>query len=387
MATPEEESPFAAFAEPKRTAVEDWRQRQQQARAVKRKVIRGSMCMFVGSIAGAAAGLSLAGGLQQLPFVLMGAVGGGVLGLALGVMLGGGCYSIIGMMGTTPNASDSAEGPQPNPVMRVLVVAWALIGVMVGSAWGGAAGLAWGGGPQREASTFPWAFIGSILGTALSGLVWAGWEARSKSVGPVEPTAREQQRTAPLPAATSDELPEWNVGVPGKMTIGEAQSQFDWSAVAPSDEHFQLALEEYHKGQTFSQIAAILQERGLSQELITDVITMVAQNRAFFLFSGGKKPAEVRDVLVKRGLSREEGEAIARAVAGSRERAYSSIGLGKWQMRSLATGGALLTAGVVLYGLQKLTVVDVPGELILGLLGAGVLLAGFGGVYFVFGME
>lgn len=167
----------------------------------------------------------------------------------------------------------------------------------------------------------------------------------------------------------------------------EPENQFDWSSVAPGVEHYQLALEEYHAGRSFPEIVAILEQRGLSPELIPEVTTALAKDRAFYLFSGGKGAAEVSAVLVERGLSQEDAAAIARVVAGSRDRAHASMGLGKWQTRSLVAGGALLAVGLVLYGLKSLAVADFPDKVILGFVGSGVLLAGFGGVYIAFSVN
>src|SRR5262245_49482412 len=101
--------------------------------------------------------------------------------------------------------------------------------------------------------------------------------------------------------------------------MGDSQNQFDWTSIAPGDQHYQLALEEYHAGRSFPGIVAILEQRGLSPELIPEVTTALAKNRAFYLFSAGKSRAEVRETLVERGLSQDDAEYIVRAVEGSRE--------------------------------------------------------------------
>jgi hypothetical protein len=164
----------------------------------------------------------------------------------------------------------------------------------------------------------------------------------------------------------------------------EPKKPFDWSAIAAGDEHYELALAEYHTGRSFPEIVAILEQGGLSPELIPEVTTALAKDRAFSLFSQGKSAAEVRDVLVERGLGEEDADHIARTVQGSRERGFASVGIGKWQTRSLVAGGVLLTVGIVLYILRRFAGVDLPVEVITGLLGSGVLLGGIGGVYLAF---
>jgi len=164
----------------------------------------------------------------------------------------------------------------------------------------------------------------------------------------------------------------------------ESKNPFDWSAIAAGDEHYELALAEYHTGRSFPEIVTILEQGGLSPELIPEVTTALAKNRAFYLLSQGKSASEVRDVLVERGLGQHDADYITRTVVASKERGYASLGIGKWQTRSLVAGGALLTVGIVLYILRRFAGVDLPVELVTGLLGSGVLLGGIGGVYLAF---
>jgi hypothetical protein len=159
---------------------------------------------------------------------------------------------------------------------------------------------------------------------------------------------------------------------------------FDWRSVAPGEEHYQLALAEYCAGRTFPQIAALLEQRGLSAELIPEVTTEVAKSRALFLLSSGKPPTAVRDALVERGLSPRDAGYITREAVQSRQRAFGALGVGKWRTRSLVAGGLLLTAGVILYAASRLGIAAVPGELVAGHLAGGVVLAGFAGVYVMF---
>ena len=166
-----------------------------------------------------------------------------------------------------------------------------------------------------------------------------------------------------------------------------AEPRFDWSSIAPGDEHYQLALGEYHAGRSFSEIVAILERKGLAPELIPEVTSAVAKDRVLHLLLAGKPATEARGILVERGLSQEDAHSIVRTVEGSRQRAYRSVGVGKWQTRSLVAGGLLLTVGLALYCLRRFIDVDVPSELVIGVVGSGVLLAGVGGLYIAFGMR
>jgi hypothetical protein len=50
-------------------------------------------------------------------------------------------------------------------------------------------------------------------------------------------------------------------------------------------------------------------------------------------------------------------------------------------MRWLIAGGVALFLGFVLYCLKGLRILDAPTELVVGLIGGGILLAGLGGVF------
>jgi hypothetical protein len=166
----------------------------------------------------------------------------------------------------------------------------------------------------------------------------------------------------------------------------DSHGSFNWSSVAPGDEHYALALEAYNTGRTFPEIVAMLADRGLATDLIPVVTTAVAKDRASFMFSAGKSRADVARVLVKRGLTAEDAASIVGAVDRARDRVLGSVGAGKWQIRSLVAGGLLLTVGLVLYAVAQLGGPVVPAELLAGLLGLGVMLAGVGGVSIAFGL-
>jgi hypothetical protein len=163
-------------------------------------------------------------------------------------------------------------------------------------------------------------------------------------------------------------------------TPSRQKQAFDWTSVAPSDEHYRLALEEYYAGRSFPEIVTILESRGLSSDLIPDVTTALAKDRASHLFSAGKGRAEVREKLIERGLRLEDADSIAQQVERAREAAFAGVGASRWQMRWLIAGGAALFLGMVLYCLKGLRIMDAPTELVVGLIGGGILLAGLGGV-------
>jgi hypothetical protein len=167
----------------------------------------------------------------------------------------------------------------------------------------------------------------------------------------------------------------------------DSADSFNWSSVAPGDEHYALALEAFYSGRAFPEIVTMLADQGLAPDLIPEVITAVARHRAFFMFSACKSRAEVARVLEQRGLSAVDAAYIAGSVDQARDKVLASVGVGKWQLRSLVAGGVLLTVGFVAYAVGRLGGPVVPGELLAGLLGSGVLLAGLGGVYIAVEMQ
>jgi hypothetical protein len=145
--------------------------------------------------------------------------------------------------------------------------------------------------------------------------------------------------------------------------------------VAPGEEYHALAREAYQAGRRFPEIVSMLESRGLSPDLIPDVTTALARDRAFYLFSAGKCLSEVTRLLTERGMSPEDAEAIAGPVARARGKAF---GLGKWQTWLLVAGGVLLMADLILYAVGRLGGPRAPAELIAGLLGLGVGSAAIG---------
>jgi hypothetical protein len=122
----------------------------------------------------------LAVGFDSLLPVLAGAAVRGVLGLGAGALIGGACFSVMAMTGSRRRPSVESELARRDPmtVIKVLVVAWALGGLIFGSTWGGVKGLSWDARPDVRDGPFLWGFVGSILGSALAALAWLAWEAR-----------------------------------------------------------------------------------------------------------------------------------------------------------------------------------------------------------------
>lgn len=144
--------------EPKRRAVAAGRERQYEARAARGKALRAAFCVLIGSAAGATVGGAVAVGLDRILDALLGTVVGGILGLGAGVRIGCACFSVMGMSGTRrkPSFEATLAGHVPRAVLQVLLVAWSLIGVTVGSTWGGLKGSAWGAGSPWQEGAASW---------------------------------------------------------------------------------------------------------------------------------------------------------------------------------------------------------------------------------------
>jgi hypothetical protein len=180
--TEPETSPFAGIAPPEPSAVEQWQQRQAQARRTRRLVIGALSCAVVSSALATTIGICIQEGIRALLAVLVASFLGAVAGLLVGVLLGCACFALMSMSGTghRPTLESKMAQRDPMSVIAVLVVAWGLFGVLIGSAGGGLAGAAWfldGGTPSAD---FPGAILGALVGVALAGIGWLVLSRRSR---------------------------------------------------------------------------------------------------------------------------------------------------------------------------------------------------------------
>jgi hypothetical protein len=183
-----EPGPFAEFAAPKKGAVEQWRERQGKARRRRRQVIRGLCCLVAGAALGTAAGVCVHEGMRPLPLVLVAALLGAVLGNLIGVLVGCACFSIMAMAGTRSRPSFESElaRQDPMPVITVLVVAFGLIGIIGGAAWGGLEGASWFLGKGVYDEDWARALVGAFAGVVLTGIGWLLWVRSRRSDSPAD---------------------------------------------------------------------------------------------------------------------------------------------------------------------------------------------------------
>ncbi len=170
-------SPFAEFAVPKKSAVEQWREQQQHAGRVRRRVVQALGCLVVGAALGSTTGIAVSEGLQPLPLVIVGAFLGTMVGLLIGLLIGGACFSVMAMSRSKSGPSFEAQLTRRDPmsVITVLLLAWGLMGAILGAAAGGLEGVAWFLGKAAPDADFPGALAGTFAGVAVTGIGWFWW--------------------------------------------------------------------------------------------------------------------------------------------------------------------------------------------------------------------
>lgn len=191
-----EPGPFTEFAAPKKSAVEELRERQEQARRRRRQVIRALCCLVVSAALGTGAGISVHEGIRPPPLVLVAALLGAALGSLIGVLAGGACFSFMAMARSRLKSSYEAELARRDPmsVITVLVVAFGLIGIIGGAAWGGLEGTSWLLGKDMKDEDWPGALVGAPAGAVLAGIGWLLWMRGRQSDSPAD---RQTSNAAP----------------------------------------------------------------------------------------------------------------------------------------------------------------------------------------------
>jgi hypothetical protein len=168
-------SPFAAFAMPKRSAVEVFQEKQRQAKIVRRKMLGCILGAVVGATGGASVCAAYEADLTSALIAVVGALVGSHLGVVIGAIIGAMCFSVMVMTGTRkdPSFESNLVRRDPMTAMRGLMFAWALIGAALGAASGAVAAMDWAGVPREQLPLRRWTMVGAILGGAFGVAVWA----------------------------------------------------------------------------------------------------------------------------------------------------------------------------------------------------------------------
>lgn len=166
-----ESSPFAAFAMPKRNAVEEFQERQRRAAAARRRMLGCVFASLVGTTVGATACAAFERDLDAVLASLVGALIGSASGAVLGVIVGAICFGAISMakMRGANIATDFARR-DPMAAVRGLMFAWSLIGTAVGGSAGAQAGVKWAGAAPPDQGQ--WTMAGSLIGGGFALVVW-----------------------------------------------------------------------------------------------------------------------------------------------------------------------------------------------------------------------
>ena len=194
-----EPGPFTEFAAPKKGAVEQWRERQGKARRRRRQVIRALCCLVAGAALGTGAGVCVHEGIRPLPLVFVAALLGAVLGNLIGVLVGCACFSIMAMARSWRRPSYESELARKDPmsVITVLVVAFGLIGIIGGAAWGGLEGISWFLGKGVYDEDWARALAGAFAGVVLTGIGWLLWIRSRWSDSPADRQTLDAEPPAP----------------------------------------------------------------------------------------------------------------------------------------------------------------------------------------------
>ena len=188
MNEPLEPSPFAAFAMPKRNAVEEFAERQRRAAQTRRTMIGCVLSCLVGAVGGAASSAAFEGDLETVLAAIVGSLAGAFLGVPAGFVLGGICFSVMSLSGTRGRPTTESEIARKDPMatMRDLMFAWCLIGVAIGAAIGALLGAQAGGAIVLQQSLARRTMIGSLVGSGFAMAVWfyLQWSVARK---PAEP--------------------------------------------------------------------------------------------------------------------------------------------------------------------------------------------------------
>jgi hypothetical protein len=165
------DSPFAAFAAPKRSAIEEFQDRQRRAAVTRRKMIGSALAVLVGSTVGAGSWAAFDSPFEVVLTAFIGSLIGSTSGAILGSIAGGISFGVLLMYGSRGARGAGVLLAQRDPMaaIRGLVFSWTLIGTAIGASTGAELGAAWGGAQPGFAK---WTMVGALLGGGFALAVW-----------------------------------------------------------------------------------------------------------------------------------------------------------------------------------------------------------------------
>lgn len=168
---PAEPSPFASFAVPKRSAVEEYAEKQRQAAVARRALIGCILAALIGAVGGSTACAAFEADLDAVLTAFVGSLLGGVLGVGIGAIIGAMCFSVLlAPKFRARNIGEDFIRRDPMTAIRGLMFAWSLVGAALGSAQGAHYGARWAGAVQQPLGR--WVVVCSVAGGAFGLAVW-----------------------------------------------------------------------------------------------------------------------------------------------------------------------------------------------------------------------
>lgn len=166
-----EPSPFAAFAMPKRSAVEEFQEKQRKAAAAWRTLIGCVLAALVGAMGGSTACAAFDADLDAALTAFVGSLLGGVLGVVVGSVIGAMCFAVLGATNLRArNIGQEFARRDPMAAIRGMIFVWSLVGAALGSAQGALYGARWAGAVQPSLAR--WIVASSVVGGAFGLAVW-----------------------------------------------------------------------------------------------------------------------------------------------------------------------------------------------------------------------
>jgi len=178
--TPDPDSPFASFAQPKKSVVDEVKERAEEQRQSSkvRWLILG--LALGGSVAGVTLGIAVGMGPGHAPLALAYGLGGALLGIPVGWTMGMLTWALVSFSskapsGLRPIGAGMVAGNQWSR-MAVWLTVWAAVGMVMGAAGGAALAT----GPESYAAAEPalgWGMSGGCLGMVVT---IGGWLLRKR---------------------------------------------------------------------------------------------------------------------------------------------------------------------------------------------------------------
>lgn len=177
---PDPDSPFASFAQPKKSAVEQYKERTATERQGSKTRWVFLCVVFAGTVLGAVAAVAIGVGIEHVPLALAYANGAALLGVLGGALLGvvswvlmrfRGLGGLAGLASTYAQAELKTTHGNQWDKLKMWQTAWAALGIVCGSAYGAMFGTAPATNEAME-KALAWAMGGATLGFVNTVVAW-----------------------------------------------------------------------------------------------------------------------------------------------------------------------------------------------------------------------